>query len=34
MILSNPIFKDALEDTQQRLRTGDVEWQTFDEVFS
>ncbi len=33
MILSNPAFREALEEAQDKLRTGKARWQTFDEVF-
>lgn len=34
MILSDPVFRAALEDCQTRLRSGDVKWHSFDEVFN
>lgn len=33
MILSNPAFREAMEDTQKRLRDGSAEWHSMDEVF-
>ena len=33
MILSNPDFRDALVEAQDKLRTGKARWQSFDEVF-
>ena len=33
-ILANPVFHEALADVQARLRDGNTEWHTFDEVFS
>ncbi len=33
MILSNPAFRQAMEDTQKRLRDGSTDWSTMDEVF-
>ncbi len=33
-IFAHPAFYKAMEDVQIRLRKGDVDWRTFDEVFS
>jgi len=33
-ILAHPAFHEAMEDVQAKLRDGNVEWRTFDEVFS
>ena len=33
-ILSHPAFHEAMVDVQARLRDGNAEWNTFDEVFS
>lgn len=32
-ILSNKAFREALEDSREKLRTGKAKWQTYDEVF-
>jgi len=34
IILSDPAFREAMEDVQRRLRSGKVKWHSFDEVFS
>jgi Family of unknown function (DUF6364) len=33
-ILAHPAFHEAMTDVQTRLRDGNAEWNTFDEVFS
>lgn len=33
-ILAHPAFHEVMEDVQAKLRDGNVEWRTFDEVFS
>jgi len=33
-ILTHPAFHEAMTDVQTRLRDGNAEWHTFDEVFS
>ncbi len=33
-ILTHPAFHEAMEEVQARLRDGNTEWHTFDEVFS
>ncbi len=33
MILSNPAFYEAMEDTRKRLRDGSAKWRSMDEVF-
>ncbi len=32
-ILSHPAFQQAMEDTQNKLQTGDAKWYSYDEVF-
>jgi len=32
-ILSHPAFYEAMEEVRARLRSGEAEWLTFDEVF-
>jgi hypothetical protein len=34
MILSNPVFHEALTEAQAKLRDGSARWYSFDEVFS
>ena len=34
LILSNPDFEAALLDVQARLKSGETEWSSFDEVFN
>ena len=32
-ILANPIFQQAMEDAQAKLRAGTAQWHSYDEVF-
>ena len=32
-ILAHPIFQQAMEDAQAKLRTGTAQWHSYDEVF-
>ena len=32
-ILSDPVFRNSLLETISRIRTGDVKWSRYDEVF-
>ena len=32
-VLSNPAFREAMEDVRIRLRDGSAQWHDFDEVF-
>ena len=34
LILSHPDFETSLRDVQERMRTGKVSWNSFDEVFN
>lgn len=33
LIMSNPAFRKAMEDSQKRLQDGNAKWHTMDEVF-
>jgi hypothetical protein len=33
-ILAHPAFAAAMEESQQKLRSGDAKWLTYDEVFA
>ncbi|MEA2109928.1 MAG: DUF6364 family protein [Pseudomonadota bacterium] len=32
-VLSHPAFQQAMEDAQNKLRTGTAQWHSYDEVF-
>ncbi len=32
-ILANPVFQQAMEDAQAKLRDGSAQWHSYDEVF-
>lgn len=32
-VLSNPAFQQAMEDAQNKLKTGTAQWHSYDEVF-
>jgi len=32
-ILANPVFQQAMEDAQAKLRDGSAKWHSYDEVF-
>ena len=32
-IISDPVFQEAMEETQAKLRSGSAKWYSYDEVF-
>lgn len=32
-IFADPAFREAMEDVKARLRTGNIKWHSYDEVF-